>query len=201
MVHRATELVHVRTADDTVTATPNHPFRVAGRGWVAAGELAAGDTLYLADGGHASILSVTREKLASPVDVYNLEVEDFHTYFVASTGVWVHNCGPTAWEKGQAGVEMATDELAAEGYERVATEVSLRACDGTVMRADGIFRRGTDYLVMEAKNGRFARLTGNQASTFGQINQGVGARAFGGNAVAADIDGLMLYNYRVIQYP
>jgi RHS repeat-associated protein len=93
MVHRATELVHVRTAEDTVTATPNHPFRVVGRGWVAAGELAAGDTLYLADGGRASILSVTREKLASPVDVYNLEVEDFHTYFVASAGVWVHNCG------------------------------------------------------------------------------------------------------------
>jgi hypothetical protein len=93
MVHRATELVHVRTAEDTVTATPNHPFRVAGRGWVAAGELAAGDTLYLADGGRTSILSVTREKLASPIDVYNLEVEDFHTYFVASTGIWVHNCG------------------------------------------------------------------------------------------------------------
>jgi hypothetical protein len=93
MVHRATELVHVRTAEGTITATPNHPFRVVGRGWVAAGDLIPGDTLYLADGGRASILSVTREKLASPVDVYNLEVEDFHTYFVASAGVWVHNCG------------------------------------------------------------------------------------------------------------
>jgi len=60
---------------------------------VAAGELAAGDTLYLADGGRTDIVSVTREKLATPVDVYNVEVADFQTYFVARAGVWVHNCG------------------------------------------------------------------------------------------------------------
>jgi len=62
-VHPVTD---VRVATDTITTTPNHPFRVAGRGWVAAGELAAGDTLYLADGGRADIVSVTREKLATP---------------------------------------------------------------------------------------------------------------------------------------
>jgi hypothetical protein len=91
MVHTSSELVHVRTDSDTITATPNHPFRVLGRGWVEAGQLAAGDTLVLADGGRADVVSVTREKLASPVDVYNLEVTDFHTYFVTSAGVWVHN--------------------------------------------------------------------------------------------------------------
>jgi hypothetical protein len=28
-------------------------------------------------------------------DVYNIEVEDYHTYFVGEEGVWVHNtnCG------------------------------------------------------------------------------------------------------------
>jgi hypothetical protein len=29
--------------------------------------------------------------------VYNIEVEDFHTYFVGELGLWVHNmCAPTA---------------------------------------------------------------------------------------------------------
>ena len=93
IVHEASELMHLRTAGDTITATPNHPFRVAGRGWVQAGDLATGDTLCLADGGRTSVVSVIREKLSSPVDVYNLEVADFHTYFVATAGVWVHNCG------------------------------------------------------------------------------------------------------------
>jgi len=93
MVHQVTELIHVRVATDTITTTPNHPFRVAGCGWVAAGELAAGDMLCLADGGRADIVSLTREKLSTSVDVYNVEVADFHTYFVAGAGVWVHNCG------------------------------------------------------------------------------------------------------------
>ena len=96
IVHEASELMHLRTAGDTITATPNHPFRVAGRGWVQAGDLATGDTLCLADGGRTSVVSVIREKLSSPVDVYNLEVADFHTYFVASAGAWVHNCGGMA---------------------------------------------------------------------------------------------------------
>lgn len=26
--------------------------------------------------------------------VYNLEVEDFHTYYVGEEGMWVHNCDP-----------------------------------------------------------------------------------------------------------
>jgi hypothetical protein len=32
------------------------------------------------------------EKWAYRCAVYNLEVEDFHTYFVGEMGVWVHNC-------------------------------------------------------------------------------------------------------------
>ena len=28
--------------------------------------------------------------------VYNIEVEDTHTYFVGAAGIWVHNCGGTA---------------------------------------------------------------------------------------------------------
>jgi Pretoxin HINT domain len=53
----------------------------------------AGDVLLPANGTTADIVSVMREHLASPVDVYNVEVADFHTYFVASAGMWVHNCG------------------------------------------------------------------------------------------------------------
>ena len=100
MVHKATELVHVRVAGETITCTPNHPFWVVGKGWTSAGELAAGDSLQLASGQRADITSFTREKLGVPVDVYNIEVADYHTYFVASAGVWVHNCGGEAPEVG-----------------------------------------------------------------------------------------------------
>lgn len=90
-VNQATELVHIDLGAETITATPGHPFWVEGIGWVDAEELAAGDEVSLADGERATILSVVREHLQSPVDVYNFEVADYHTYFVASAGVWVHN--------------------------------------------------------------------------------------------------------------
>ena len=31
------------------------------------------------------------EELHEPVDVYNFHVEDYHTYFVGESAVWVHN--------------------------------------------------------------------------------------------------------------
>jgi len=31
------------------------------------------------------------EELDEPVDVYNFQVEDYHTYFVGESAVWVHN--------------------------------------------------------------------------------------------------------------
>ena len=31
------------------------------------------------------------EELDEPVDVYNFHVEDYHTYFVGESAVWVHN--------------------------------------------------------------------------------------------------------------
>lgn len=36
------------------------------------------------------------EELDEPVDVYNFQVEDYHTYFVGDCAVWVHNknCTP-----------------------------------------------------------------------------------------------------------
>jgi len=140
MVHRATELVYIRTAADTVTATPNHPFRVAGKGWVAAGDLTRGDTLRLADGGYASIVSVTFETLGVPVDVYNLEVEDFHTYFVATTGVWVHNCGGEALSADSSAMfepDGTLTEHARSGAERIIDGPKLNAALRNQITSDG----------------------------------------------------------------
>ena len=64
---------------------------VDGKGWVAAGDLEVGDILYTADGDEVEVTDIELEKLAEPITVYNLEVEDFHTYFVGEYGVLVHN--------------------------------------------------------------------------------------------------------------
>lgn len=69
--------------------TAEHPFWVEGEGWVAAGELSAGDRLRLADGGDALVASV--EDAGATAAVFNFEVDGWHTYHVGALGVWVHN--------------------------------------------------------------------------------------------------------------
>lgn len=73
----------------TITATPNHPFWVAGEGWTAAELLEPGHVLELQDRSEAVILSVIDN--GDTANVYNFEVDGFHTYYVGEAGVWVHN--------------------------------------------------------------------------------------------------------------
>ena len=88
-------LVHVETSSGAfINTTAGHPFYVEGKGWVTASELAAGDVLRTRDGEGQTVASVSTEKLEEPVKVYNLEVEEGHTYYVTDGNVLVHNnCG------------------------------------------------------------------------------------------------------------
>ena len=91
-VKETDEILHVSTSDgETIDTTTNHPFYVEEKGWVAAGDLEVGDILVNADGNEVEVTNLELEKLAEPILVYNLEVEDFHTYFVGEYGVLVHN--------------------------------------------------------------------------------------------------------------
>ena len=91
-VKETDEILHVSTSDgETIDTTTNHPFYVEEKGWVAAGDLDVGDILITADGSKVEVTDLELEKLAEPITVYNLEVADFHTYFVGEYGVLVHN--------------------------------------------------------------------------------------------------------------
>ena len=85
------ELVHLQVNGETITTTVGHPFFVQGKGWVAAKELVVGDKLKLLDGGEAYVDAIATEQCAEPVKAYNFEVEDFHTYFVGTGCILVHN--------------------------------------------------------------------------------------------------------------
>lgn len=81
-----------------------HPFYVKnedGTGeWKAASNLKAGDELLSEDRNKVKVSEVKVEKLAEEITVYNLELDEVHTYFVAG-GVLVHNgCGNTKSKNG-----------------------------------------------------------------------------------------------------
>ena len=99
----AYELVKVSLADaagevvETIQATPEHPFYVQGKGFTPAGRLAIGNSIVTRAGPALRVKELGREARPDGVTVYNLTVEDDHTYFVGRVngGMWVHNiCRP-----------------------------------------------------------------------------------------------------------
>ena len=86
-------LVYVTVNGETIETTKEHPFWVEWQGWTKAKFLEAGDQLRDASGNTVAIDNV--EIVPLPENqytlVYNFEVADFHTYYVADSYVLVHN--------------------------------------------------------------------------------------------------------------
>jgi len=91
---------------ETLTCTPEHPLYVQGQGWVEAGSVGVGTSIVSRAGPALQVTDLTWEKnkaedLAAGTagsslggyTVYNLTVEEDHTFFVGTTGggTWVHN--------------------------------------------------------------------------------------------------------------
>jgi RHS repeat-associated protein len=78
---------------EQITATREHPFFVEGQGFVPAGGLAVGNAIVTRAGPSLVVKGVTWHRRTEGYAVYNLVVEDDHTYFVgkANGGLWVHN--------------------------------------------------------------------------------------------------------------
>lgn len=79
---------------ERILTTGNHPFWVAARGWVQAMDLGPGDRLKAAGETGAVVGSISVEP--TPSAVWNLAVEDSHSFFVAAgaSTVLVHNTNP-----------------------------------------------------------------------------------------------------------
>jgi hypothetical protein len=86
-------VVCLHVAGRVIRTTAEHPFWVAGLGWIAAGELKPGQLLSSHDGNWLPVEAVTFTGECVPV--YNIRVEEDHTYFVGCDewgfSVWAHN--------------------------------------------------------------------------------------------------------------
>ncbi|MGM9669458.1 MAG: polymorphic toxin-type HINT domain-containing protein [Faecousia sp.] len=92
-INETDELVHIHVNGEEIVCTPGHPFYSPVKGWTEAVNLRAGDILVLVNGEYVVVEKVQHELLESPVKVYNFQVADYHTYYVAN-GVLVHNDCP-----------------------------------------------------------------------------------------------------------
>ena len=90
-VNESSELIHVFVNGEEIITTPTHPFYSPVKGWTEAAKLRAGDILVLVNGEYVVVEKVLHEILETPITVYNFQVEDFHTYYVTTSGILVHN--------------------------------------------------------------------------------------------------------------
>jgi hypothetical protein len=91
-IHEVKLLFELRFEDGSIIETTwNHPFWVDGLGWTDAGNLKVGDRTVVLNDQRLMVMSVKEHRLDQPVHVYNIEVENDHTYFVGPRGVVVHN--------------------------------------------------------------------------------------------------------------
>ena len=87
--HLAEEIYTIHVGGQEIQSTYNHPFWVEGKGWTYVKDLKVGDELTQADGTKLAIEQIELESLSARV--YNMTVDEFHTYFVSDLGIWVHN--------------------------------------------------------------------------------------------------------------
>ncbi|AIQ14933.1 polymorphic toxin-type HINT domain-containing protein [Paenibacillus durus] len=89
--HESDEIYKIHVGDQVIESTYNHPFWVEGKGWTFVKDLKPRDLLVQSDGHTLKIDSIEVER--KHVTVYNMTVDEFHTYFVSDLGIWVHNTG------------------------------------------------------------------------------------------------------------
>ena len=85
------ETFEITVNGEKIVATPKHKFYVVDKGWIRAAELEVGDILNSLNNGKLEITNIKHVKHDTPVNVYNLTVEDLHNYFVSSDQLLVHN--------------------------------------------------------------------------------------------------------------
>ncbi len=122
------ETYRISTGYDTFNATAEHPFWVQGQGWTPTIELRSGNAIAAAEG---DILIRTITKEPQMVQVYNFEVANDHSYFVATNGLWVHNtnvvCDLSQRKAGAPTIAEATKALNSHvpGRQRPTEEINL----------------------------------------------------------------------------
>lgn len=86
-------VTYVQPGGEKVTGplrvTPNHPIMKKGAGWTSAEKFRIGDMLQIGYFGNVMVTKV--RNIGEKVRVCNIEVDEFHTYFVEKLGVWVHS--------------------------------------------------------------------------------------------------------------
>ena len=129
--------------------TDEHPLYADGRGFVKAKEVGIGNSIVTRAGPSAKVVVVEAD--VKQATVYNFTVDDFHTYFVGDSALWVHNVDCKTYP--ESGVTRYDETLQASGtpqkqiFEAGDNTQPITDIDKVIEGADGniwiVERKGT----------------------------------------------------------
>ncbi len=169
--NEAHTIYHIWLDDkEEIETTAYHPFFVHNTGWVNAINLQEKEIVETKDG-MEQITKIVKVRHEDPVEVYNIHVEDWETYFVSERQVYVHNCGKeqddvidkvankkesvgNTKKKGNWGEILMDKYYASLGWIRISVD-NVTGLDGTMHHGiDGVYfnpKKKPPYLIVEAK--------------------------------------------------
>ena len=87
---KAKEYYKINAGKEIINVTAEHPFYVAGKGWIKVKDLQVGDVLKsINNNSNVKISSI--KVVEEVIIVYNIEVNKNHNYFVTGSSILVHN--------------------------------------------------------------------------------------------------------------
>jgi RHS repeat-associated protein len=95
MAHEDPVIVLLTVGGEELTTTPEHPFFMSDGQWVPAGDLKVGDQVRRADGSVGAVERIATEERVQAM--YNLTVDQAHTFFVGRSRWLVHNTCALNW--------------------------------------------------------------------------------------------------------
>jgi RHS repeat-associated protein len=125
-----------------IETTENHPFWVEGKGWVFAADLQVGDKLQQSNGNTLKIDKINIVTHDELVKVYNFTVAEFHTYYVSSLGIWVHNisCGEINWKGFSSGKLKSHWEKHGHEFGKISQNEYLKLAKGFAAETNSSFK-------------------------------------------------------------
>lgn len=106
------DLVSLEFAECSIITTPEHPFySITRSGWVSAADLEIGELIKDSkNAGGIALKHIAYKECDEPVAVFNLAVDENHTYFVGAEEVLVHNTCDNITRMRNQGVKNAWKE-------------------------------------------------------------------------------------------
>ena len=152
----------LRVSGREIGTTSEHPFWVKDRGWIAAGELKAGDLLASEENGRWLTVDGVKDT-GRYESVYNIRVADYHTYFVGELdwdfAVWAHNVYNTN-KIGSIAESLAKQKLESKGW--TVLGALQRGRNGIDLIAQRLLANGTVKTIIAEVKANSARLSALQ---------------------------------------